>query len=152
MPLESSPAKAYKGIVMEGFIARWYATSTGKGMKDYQELAHRVAGRLSPGSGVLEGAPGAEYVSIELAKLGGFQVTGLYISETFVELARGNAAEAGVDVRFLHGNASDMPFENDTFDFLLCRAAFKNFAEPVRALQEMQRVPKPGGSALIIDL
>jgi ubiquinone/menaquinone biosynthesis C-methylase UbiE len=38
------------------------------------------------------------------------------------------------------------------FDFLLCRAAFKNFGQPVRALQEMYRVLKPGGRALIIDL
>ena len=38
------------------------------------------------------------------------------------------------------------------FDFLLCRAAFKNFGQPVRALQEMCRVLKPGGRGLIIDL
>ena len=41
---------------------------------------------------------------------------------------------------------------SDAFDFLLCRAAFKNFGQPVRALQEMCRVLKPGGRGLIIDL
>lgn len=45
-----------------------------------------------------------------------------------------------------------MPFADDSFDFLLCRAAFKNFSEPQRALEEMHRVLKPGGQALIIDL
>jgi ubiquinone/menaquinone biosynthesis C-methylase UbiE len=45
-----------------------------------------------------------------------------------------------------------MPFADDTFDFLLCRAAFKNFGQPVRALQEMCRVLKPGGRGLVIDL
>lgn len=45
-----------------------------------------------------------------------------------------------------------MPFGDETFDFLLCRAAFKNFSEPQRALEEMHRVLKPGGQALIIDL
>jgi ubiquinone/menaquinone biosynthesis C-methylase UbiE len=45
-----------------------------------------------------------------------------------------------------------MPFEPESFDFLLCRAAFKNFSRPVRALEEMYRVLKPGGRALIIDL
>jgi ubiquinone/menaquinone biosynthesis C-methylase UbiE len=45
-----------------------------------------------------------------------------------------------------------MPLQKDSFDFLLCRAAFKNFADPVGALQEMYRVLKPGGRGLIIDL
>ena len=45
-----------------------------------------------------------------------------------------------------------MPFKSDSFDFLLCRAAFKNFTEPQCALREMHRVLKPGGRTLIIDL
>ncbi len=45
-----------------------------------------------------------------------------------------------------------MPFGDGSFDFLLCRAAFKNFAEPLRALEEIYRVLKPGGRGLIIDL
>ena len=45
-----------------------------------------------------------------------------------------------------------MPFESDSFDFIVCRAAFKNFKEPIQALHEMQRVLAPGGKALIFDL
>lgn len=117
----------------------------------------RVADRLAPGSTVLEVAPGPGYFCIELAKLyqaktGHYSITGLDLSRTFVEIARKKAAEAGVHVDFRQGNASNMPFANDGFDFLLCRAAFKNFGEPVRALQEMCRVLKPGGCGLIIDL
>jgi ubiquinone/menaquinone biosynthesis C-methylase UbiE len=57
-----------------------------------------------------------------------------------------------VHADFQQGNASNMPFANDSFDFLLCCAAFKNFGQPVRALQEMCRVLRPGGRGLIIDL
>ncbi|HEY6394039.1 MAG TPA: class I SAM-dependent methyltransferase, partial [Candidatus Binataceae bacterium] len=88
----------------------------------------------------------------ELAKLGGYRITGLDISRTFVDIARRNAEEAGVDVDFRLGNASSMPFEDESFDFLVCCAAFKNFTQPLRALQEMYRVLKPGGRALVIDL
>jgi ubiquinone/menaquinone biosynthesis C-methylase UbiE len=45
-----------------------------------------------------------------------------------------------------------MPLEESRFDFVVCRAAFKNFADPLGALNEMHRVLKPGGTALIIDL
>ena len=58
-----------------------------------------------------------------------------------------------MNVDFRKGNASDIAFaEPEAFDFVFCRAAFKNFAQPVRALSEMYRVLKPGGQAVIIDL
>ena len=144
--------RPYKGIGMEGFIAKWYATNTRKELADFKALARKIASELPPGSRVLEVAPGPGYFAIELAKLGSYRITGLDISKTFVEIANRNAQEANVVVDFRHGNASNMPFESQSFEFLLCRAAFKNFAEPVRALQEMYRVLKPGGTGLIIDL
>ena len=136
---------------MEGMVAKWYATNTGA-TDAFTKLATQIASQLPHGSTVLEVAPGPGYFCIELAKLGPYSITGLDISHTFVEIANKKAAEAGVDVDFRQGNASKMPFPNDTFDFLLCRAAFKNFGQPVRALEEMYRVLKPGGRALIIDL
>ena len=45
-----------------------------------------------------------------------------------------------------------MPFEANSIDFIICKAAFKNFAEPIEALNEMHRVLKPSGRALIVDL
>jgi ubiquinone/menaquinone biosynthesis C-methylase UbiE len=137
---------------MEGMIAKWYTANTGKSLEEFAKLARRIADQLEPRSIVLELAPGPGYFSIELAKIGSYSITGLDISHTFVEIAARKAAEAGVHVEFRQGNASSMPFADDTFDFLLCRAAFKNFAQPVRALREMCRVLKPGGRGLIVDL
>jgi ubiquinone/menaquinone biosynthesis C-methylase UbiE len=144
--------KAYRGFGMEGAVAKWYSGLTRKSMDDFKELARRAVDQLPPRARVIEVAPGPGYFAIELAKLGDYEITGLDISNTFVEIARSNAAEAHVRIDFRHGNASDMPFAEEAFDFLLCRAAFKNFSEPVRALKEMHRVLKPGGQALIIDL
>jgi len=133
-------------------VAKWYTTNTGKTLDEFFKLARRIADQLPRGSSVLEVAPGPGYFCIELAKLGTYSITGLDISHTFVEIASKKADEAGVRVDFRQGNASSMPFVDNTFDFLLCRAAFKNFAQPVRALQEICRVLKPGGRGLIIDL
>jgi len=154
-PLASPPrgaTKGYKGMAMEGFIARWYAKNTGKHRESYRQAAKIVAGRAGAGSRVLEVAPGPGYLAIELARLGDYRVVGLDISHSFVEMARRNAREAGVMVRFEHGNASAMPFAQDSFDAIVCRAAFKNFARPVEALNEMHRVLRPGGKALVYDL
>jgi ubiquinone/menaquinone biosynthesis C-methylase UbiE len=154
MHTSTSPPRrgGQKGLGMEGPLARWYAKTTLRDIAEFRRLAGALADRVSEGGAVLEVAPGPGYLAIELAKLGAHRVTGLDISRSFVRMAAENAARAGVSVTFLHGDVAAMPFDPDSFDFLACRAAFKNFAEPVRALDEMHRVLKPGCEALIIDL
>jgi len=144
--------KPYKGIGMEGVIATWYAKNTGTSMAEYRALAERVAGGLRPGDRVLEVAPGPGYLAIALAQLGSYRVAGLDVSRTFVRMARENAARSRVEVDFQEGDAAAMPFAAEAFDFIVCRAAFKNFSDPVGALREMHRVLRPGGRALIIDM
>src|SRR5580700_8479563 len=119
--------KPYKGIAMEGVIASWYAKNTHGSLGEFQALARRIATGLPPDAAILEIAPGPGYLAIELARLGTYQVTGLDISHSFVRIASENAAREGVDVDFQHGDAAAMPFAGDRFDFLVCRAAFKNF-------------------------
>src|SRR5262245_14821877 len=144
--------KGYRGLPMEGIVARWYARNTARSLAEYRAAAQSVAARLAGGGRVLEVAPGPGYLAVELAKLGAYRVVGLDISRSFVRMASENAARAGVSATFCHGDAAAMPFESDSFDFIVCRAAFKNFAEPVRAIDEMHRVLRPGGTALILDL
>jgi len=144
-------AKAYKGMGMEGSTARWYDKTTRKAMADFKALADRLAAKLPAGAEVLEIAPGPGFLSIELAKRG-FHVRGVDISKSFVAIARKNAAAEHVNVPFEQGNASALSLGDASVDFVVCRAAFKNFAEPVKALAEMRRVLKPGGTALIIDM
>ncbi len=148
----SAPAKAYKGPAMEGFIANWYAENTRGDAREYQARAQVVAEQVAAGGSILELAPGPGYLAIELAKLGGYRVQGLDISRTFVDIANENARAAGVSIEFRQGNASQMPYPDESFDFVLCRAAFKNFADPVGALNEIHRVLKPGGKASVLDL
>jgi ubiquinone/menaquinone biosynthesis C-methylase UbiE len=144
-------AKAYKGLPMEGIIATWYARNTGRDMRRFTDTARLVAERVRPGGDVLEVAPGPGYLAIELAKRG-YVVTALDISRTFVRIARENAAKSGVTVDARHGNSSAMPFPDASFDFVVCMAAFKNFTDPVGAINEMHRVLRPGGQASIFDL
>jgi ubiquinone/menaquinone biosynthesis C-methylase UbiE len=150
--MTAATTKGYRGMGMEGAVARWYDKNTRKDMERFRALAARLRTVLPQGGDMLEVAPGPGFVAIEMAKGGTYRVTGLDVSRTMVELARANAAEAGVPVDFRQGNASAMPFADDSFDLLACSAAFKNFSEPHRALEEMHRVLRPGGTALVLDL
>jgi ubiquinone/menaquinone biosynthesis C-methylase UbiE len=147
----TSSRKPYKGLAMEGLIASWYARNTAGSVAEQQVLAKHIVQELPASSAVLEIAPGPGYLAIELAKLG-LRVTGLDISRSFVRIAKENATRAGLDIDFRLGDAAAMPFPPDSFHFIACRAAFKNFADPVRALCEMHRVLRPGGTALIVDM
>ena len=149
--MESS--KGYKGAGMEGFVARFYdknARRYNAGL--YREWAHNLADQIETGSKVLEIAPGPGYLAIELVKRRNCNVVALEISKTFVSIAQANARDAGVDIDFRQGNASAMPFDDNEFDFVICTSSFKNFSEPLKALNEMCRVLKPGGKAWISDL
>jgi len=136
---------------MEGMIAKWYAKNGGR-VSEQKLLVKKIKNALPKGGQVLEVAPGPGYLAIELAGSHNYKVTALEISKTFIEIAQGNAQKANVAVQFQHGNASEMPFDDKLFDFIICVAAFKNFSQPVEAIREMYRVLKPNGKACIIDL
>ena len=137
---------------MEGFIATWYAKNTKGDARGYAECARSVAERTASGGSILDLAAGPGYLAIELARTGRFQVFGLDVSKTFVRIATENARAEGLPIEFREGNASHMPYADESFDFVVCRAAFKNFADPVGALNEVYRVLRPGGKASIFDL
>jgi ubiquinone/menaquinone biosynthesis C-methylase UbiE len=145
-------ARAQKDVGIEGVTADWYAQNTAANPTIFRLEAERIATELKPGAVVLEIAPGPGYLAVELAKLGAFRITGLDISQSMVRIAKENAARAATDIDFRQGNASALPFAGNWFDFIVCRAAFKNFADPIGAIREMHRVLRPGGTALIIDM
>jgi len=144
----------FKGPEMEGPVARWYARMRGSDsqLEEYRRQARQLTEGLAEGARVLEVAPGPGYLAIEMARLGKFEVTGLDISRTFVQIASDNARQAGVKVDFHQGDVAAMPFEAGTFDLIVCQAAFKNFTVPHTALAEMHRVLRPGGTAVIQDM
>jgi ubiquinone/menaquinone biosynthesis C-methylase UbiE len=143
-----------KGPEMEGVVARWYSRIRGtrSQIEAYRKEAERLTSRLPEGAKVLEVAFGPGYLAIELARLGRYKVSGLDISHTFVKIAGQNAREAGVTADFHQGDAAVMPLETDSFDLIVCQAAFKNFVHPGSALSEMHRVLGGGGTALIQDM
>ena len=144
----------FKGPEMEGVVARWYAKlrRSGNQIEEYRQQAAQLTEGLPAGAKVLEVAPGPGYLAIELARLGQVHVTGLDISRTFVQIATDNARQAGVSVDFRQGDVAVMPFEAESFDLIVCQAAFKNFIHPNSALDEMHRVLRRGGTALIRDM
>ena len=145
--------RRFKDIGIEGRNARWYDNNTRRHrLGEMKEYAEEVAKQIRIGNSVLEVAPGPGYLAIELSKLGNYKIIGLDISKEFIEIARRNAKKAGVQVEFRLGSVADIPFPDNMFDFVICTAAFKNFKDPFGALDQIYRVLRSGGTALIVDM
>ena len=74
------------------------------------------------------------------------RVTGIDASPEFVRFATENAQDDSGRVRFEVGDAQHLGFSNATFDAVLSSLVLNFVPQPERAVGEMMRVTKPGGS------
>jgi SAM-dependent methyltransferase len=80
-------------------------------------------------------------------------VTAFDATEPMLEKARARCAKAGlVNVDFRRGDAENLPFEDAQYDGVVTRLAVHHFADPQRALNEMFRVLRHGGTAVVVDV
>jgi len=129
--------KAYKGMGMEGSVARWYDRTTRKGLPEIKSLAARIAAVVpsGPAAGtVLEIALDRDF-SPSSWPSAGLRVRAVDISKTFVEIAQRNAAADGVEVRFELGNAAALSLDDASVDFVVLPCG----------IQELRRARKSAG-------
>jgi ubiquinone/menaquinone biosynthesis C-methylase UbiE len=80
----------------------------------------------------------------------GIQLTGVDFSPTMLAIARGRAAELGVDVTLIEADAQHLPFADNRFDTVVCTLALSSIPDPAAAINEMHRVLRPGGQLLVV--
>ena len=76
-------------------------------------------------------------------------LVGADLSLGMLRQAIAKAAPPGA--RWVQASAAQLPFLDETFDWVVCVNSFHCFREPARALQEMRRVLRPGGQLLLLD-
>lgn len=100
---------------------------------------------VSPNVAILDVGCGTGNVAITAARRGA-SATGLDITPAMLEEARENAAIAGVeDISWREGTATDLPFDDDTFDVTLSCVGHMFAEPPDAAAHELVRVTRPGG-------
>ena len=76
-------------------------------------------------------------------------ITCLDYSTDMLERAEQRLRDAGItNVKTMQGDVGALPFENDTFDFVLCMNGLHVFPDKERAYEEILRTLKPGGELL----
>ena len=93
---------------------------------------------------MLDVACGTGNAAIPAAAAGG-KVTGLDITPELFEDGRRNAAEAGVEIEWIEGDAEELPFEDESFDVVALDLRLHVRAGSRGGAAEIARVLKPGG-------
>jgi ubiquinone/menaquinone biosynthesis C-methylase UbiE len=119
-------------------------------------LTRRLAEALDLGAArrVLDVATGPGTTAVELATRFGARVDGVDLGVANVERATAAAAAAGVadTVRFRHGDAELLPFDDRSFDAVVCECSLCLFSDKAAAIGEMARVLRPEGRLGISDV
>ena len=84
----------------------------------------------------------------------GCAVVGVDLAEESLADAGERAMRAGVSerVRFLHGDAEELPLPDQSVDAVLCECALCLFHDRPRAAAELARVLRPGGRLALSDV
>jgi len=101
---------------------------------------------------VLDVATGTADFAIAVSKKAaqGSHITGIDLSEGMIEI--GKTKCQGLPIELMIGDAENLNFADDTFDRICVAFGVRNFENLMKGLTEMQRVLKPGGRLIILEL
>jgi ubiquinone/menaquinone biosynthesis C-methylase UbiE len=125
---------------------------TGPGMEEEMRIARLLLG-LSPGKTVLDVACGPGNFTRSFGRTVGEEGLAVGIDASPTMLARGARdleRDHADNVVLMRGDASGLPFSDDSFDAACCFAALHLFADPFTALEDMTRVLRPGGRIAVM--
>ena len=111
--------------------------------------------RLGVRRGVaLDVGTGPGQIPVKIAKRESrLKIYGIDTSDSMLMTAAQHAFNEGVQSRviFQSGDAKSIPFDDHTFDMVLCNSVLHHMADPVGLFNEINRVVKPDGAILIRD-
>jgi ubiquinone/menaquinone biosynthesis C-methylase UbiE len=98
---------------------------------------------------LLEVGSGIGVDSIQLARCG-FDVTAVDLTQNAIDIARKFAERRGVSIDFRLGNAEGLDFPDESFDAVYSFGVLHHTPDIERAVAEVQRVLRPGGTAYVM--
>lgn len=132
--LSLEQAHAYEDLFVPALFAQWVPTL----------LQHAA---VSQGQQVLDVACGTGVVARAAAELVGpsGRVSGVDLNPSMIQVA--GERESGIDWQV--GDAANLPYDDESFDAVLCQSALFFFPDPAQAIREMARVLRNGGTVAL---
>ncbi|RST73661.1 demethylmenaquinone methyltransferase [Siminovitchia acidinfaciens] len=109
---------------------------------------------VQKGSSALDVCCGTGDWTISLAEQTGKEgrVVGLDFSKNMLTVAEDKVEAKGLgQIKLIQGNAMELPFDDDSFDYVTIGFGLRNVPDYMQVLKEMHRVTKPGGMAVCLE-
>ena len=146
--------KQHIGQLFDRIAGTYDALNHGLSLHIDKLWRRKAVSLMPPAEHVLDVAIGTADLAIEMLRKGKAQrVTGIDLSEQMMAYGRLKVESLKLKDRvdFVHGNAQQMPFEDNMFDGVTCAYGCRNFQNLDEGLREMYRVLKPGGQVTILE-
>ncbi len=150
--------RAARKVGREGFEGRELVQAYDQviRMPQFQAIHRMVVNELdqySPEGTLIDVGSGPGHLLIQIALAHPFlRLVGIDASADMVEAGRRNANKAGLrQLQFRQGEAQNLPFGDNSVDFVVSSLSLHHWSEPGKALKDIHRVLKPGGQMLLFD-
>lgn len=110
---------------------------------------------VSPGDSAIDLCCGTCDWTLSLAEASkSGPITGLDFSQAMLDVGRQKikVAPYGDQIKLIQGNAMELPFADNTFDYATIGFGLRNVPDLVQVLKEMRRVVKPGGMVVCLEV
>ena len=134
--------------IYDDVAAKWWSDD----IRWVRTLKNLVPGRLGwfdrhidwAGLGVLDLGCAGGFMA-EALTFKGARVTGIDPASQAIEAARARAKSIGQPIRYDVGVGEDLPYENESYDAVVCVDVLEHVSDVTKVLSEVARVLKPGG-------
>jgi SAM-dependent methyltransferase len=145
-PVTTASYRNYSGTAAENY-ERDFVPAIGEPVS----AALLAAAGLRAGERVLDVACGTGVIARHAAETVGptGSVTGLDVAPDMIEVARATAAPAAPTIEWRVGDATSLPFDDASYDVVLCQMGLMFFEDRPAAVREMGRVLDAGGRVVV---
>lgn len=137
-----------------GYTVEHLETSRAEGFQPLPVL-RAVLGELlgfaEAPAALLDCGCGTGFFTRQYARLPGISATGLDMDETLLAAARDIAAAEGLDIPFVQGDITCLPFPDGSFDAAASDILLEIFPDKTVPIGELCRVCRPGGRVLCME-
>ena len=107
---------------------------------------------IQNGKTILDVACGTGDIGFKILNKHDIKLINIDLSKNMLSIAQNKALKKNLhNIEFIHGDAENLPLENNSVDYLTIAYGFRNIAHHENALLEFHRVLKNGGSLGILE-